>query len=117
MKKILIVDDDRGFVRMLGAFLHKEGYDVVAAHDGEQAFRKVREALPDLVILDIVMPNVNGYAFVQDVKKIPGAAEVPVIVLTCKDRLEDLFRVEGVKEYIVKPFDHAGLLEKIRKYI
>lgn len=116
-KKILVADDDKGFVKLLSAFLVKSGYDVVAAYDGAEALKKAQKTAPDLVLLDIVMPYVNGYAFVQEMKKFTPDAQVPIIILTCKDQLEELFRVEGVKEYIVKPFDHKDLLEKIKKYI
>ncbi|MBF0122141.1 MAG: response regulator [Candidatus Omnitrophica bacterium] len=116
-KKILIADDDKGFVRLLGVFLQKQGYEIVIAHDGAEALQKMQKMSPDLVLLDIVMPNVNGYAFVLEVKKLKDLAQVPIIVLTYKEQLEDIFKLEGVKEYIVKPFEHKDLLEKIQKHI
>ena len=116
-KKILIADDDKGFVKLLGAFLKKQGYEIVVAYDGAEALQKMEKTSPDLVLLDIVMPNVNGYAFVLEVKRLKEASRVPIIVLTCKEKLEDIFKIEGVKEYIVKPFEHNDLLEKIKKYI
>jgi len=63
------------------------------------------------------MPKVNGYCISFDMKKLDLSAHVPVIVLTCKDEMKDLFKVEGVKEYVVKPFANKDLLEKVRKYI
>ncbi len=116
-KKILIADDDKGFVKLLGVFLQKQGYDIVTAYDGAEALVKMQKTFPDLVILDIVMPHVNGYAFVLELKKLKREPEIPIIVLTCKEQFQDIFKVEGVKEYIVKPFEHADLLEKIKKYI
>lgn len=116
-KRILIADDDKGLVKLVGSFLQKEGYEIIAAFDGAEALRKMQTKPPDLVLLDVVMPGVNGYTFVLEVKKFKSEVPVPIIVLTCKDQLEDMFKAEGVKEYIVKPFECRDLLEKIKKYI
>ena len=83
----------------------------------EEALKKLELESPDLILLDVVMPKVNGYAFLFEMKKIDQKGQTPVIVLTCKDEMKDLFKVEGVKEYIVKPFVNQDLLKMIRKYI
>ena len=116
-KKILIADDDKTLTKMLSSFLTEQGYKVTVAHDGEEALRKIELEMQDLILLDVVMPKVNGYAFLFDMKKLEQGSKTPIIVLTCKDEMKDLFKVEGVKEYIVKPFVNKDLLEVIRKYI
>ena len=116
-KKILVADDDKTLTKMLEFFLGEQGYEVIVAHDGEEALKKVELELPDLILLDVVMPKVNGYAFLFDMKKLDQGGQTPIIVLTCKEEMEDLFKVEGVKEYIIKPFAKNDLLEMIRKYI
>ena len=116
-KKILIADDDKTLTKMLGSFLGEKGYQVIVTHDGEEALKKLELESPDLILLDVVMPKVNGYAFLFEMKKIDQKGQTPVIVLTCKDEMKDLFKVEGVKEYIVKPFVNQDLLKMIRKYI
>jgi two-component system, OmpR family, response regulator CpxR len=116
-KTILIADDDRIMTRMLGSFLTEQGYRVLVAHDGEEALQTLEREPVDLILLDVVMPKVNGYAFLFDIKKIDHSADTPIIVVTCKDEMQDLFKAEGVKEYIVKPFTNQDLLALIRKHI
>ncbi|MEI6438098.1 MAG: response regulator transcription factor [Candidatus Omnitrophota bacterium] len=116
-KKILIADDDPTLTRLLGSYLGENGYDTVVAHDGDEALRKLEQELPDLIILDVVMPKVNGYAFLFAMRQIEGARTTPIIVLTCKPELAEIFLAEGVQEYVIKPFPHQELLLKVRKYI
>ncbi|MBF0122142.1 MAG: response regulator [Candidatus Omnitrophica bacterium] len=116
-KKILIADDDKTLTKILSSFLVEHGYKIIVAHDGEEALMKLEFELPDLILLDVEMPKINGYAFLFDMKKLEQSAQTPVIVLTCKDEMRDLFKVEGVKEYIVKPFVNQDLLKMIQKYI
>lgn len=115
-KNILIADDDHTLTRLIRKFLEDNDYDVMVAHDGEEAIARYRERRPDLMILDVQMPKMNGYAVLFEMRKIDPAV-VPVIVLTCKEEMEDIFRVEGVKEYLVKPVKNSELLEKIRLHI
>ena len=116
-KKILIADDDPTLVCLLGSYLGERGFDIVVARDGDEAMRKLENEHPDLVILDVVMPKVNGYAFLFSMRKIEGAATTPIIILTCKTDLAEIFLAEGVQEYLIKPFSQQALLEKINKYI
>lgn len=116
-KKILIADDDPTLTRLISIYLGEQGYDTVVAHDGESALRKLEVERPDLIILDVVMPKVNGYAFLFEMRKIEGVARTPVIVLTGKAGMLDVFKAEGVVEYMVKPVQQKELLEQVRKYI
>ncbi len=116
-KKVLIADDDPTLTRLLGSYLGEHGFDVVVANDGDEALQKLEVEHPDLIILDVVMPKVNGYAFLFAMRKIEGVVKTPIIVLTCKPELVDIFMAEGVQEYVIKPFPHQELLDKIRKYI
>ena len=116
-KRVLIVDDDRTLTTMLSAFLQDQGYAITIACNGEAALAELERGVPDIILLDVQMPKMNGYTFLFEMKKIEQAQGVPVIVLTCKGEMEDIFKVEGVKEYIVKPFPNKELVEKIRKYV
>ncbi|MBF0387171.1 MAG: response regulator transcription factor [Candidatus Omnitrophica bacterium] len=116
-KKILVADDDPVLTRILSSYLGEYGFEVVVAHDGDEALRKLEQEHPDLIILDVVMPRVNGYAFLFAMRKIEGVVKTPIIVLTCKPELVDIFMAEGVQEYFIKPFPQRELLEKVRKYI
>lgn len=116
-KSVLIVDDDRTLTRLLKKFLEDSNYDVLIADDGEEAIAKLEKSRPDLIILDIHMPKLNGYSFLFAIRQLPNAADVPVIILTCKPEMEDIFRVEGVKEYLIKPVNNDVLLQKIRQHL
>ena len=116
-KKILIVDDDLTLTRLLSGYLGEQGFDVVVAQDGDDALRKVEFERPDLIVLDVVMPKLNGYSFLFAMRKIEGVLQTPIIVLTSKPELAEIFLAEGVQEYIVKPFSQQELLLKIRKHL
>ena len=117
-KKILIIDDEPDIRDMVSVRLMANGYDVVTASDGEEGLKQVESQKPDLIIVDITMPGIDGYTFVKILKKdIPAARKIPIIVLTGKDRMEDLFKIEGVGDYLVKPYESSQLLEKIKKHL
>lgn len=116
-KTILVADDDRILSKMLEKLLGDNGYNVTIALDGEEALQKVEQHRPDLLILDVQMPKVNGYSFLFELKKIDSGRPIPIIVLTCKEEMRELFLVEGVKEYLIKPVSNVELLKKIRQYI
>ena len=116
-KTILLADDDKTLTRILKKFLEDQGFNILIADDGEEALKKLETTRPDMVILDIQMPKLNGYSFLFEMRKLERDARIPIIVLTCKEELEEIFRVEGVKEYFVKPIRNEELLEKIKKHI
>lgn len=116
-KKILVIDDDPGLIKMVDSFLVAHAYQVLIATDGDEGLAMVKSDQPDLILLDVQMPKMNGYTFVHECKKIPNALNIPIIVLTAKQGMAEIFKVEGVKEYITKPFSMERLLESIKKYI
>ena len=115
-KKILVIDDELELVDMLKIRLEANNYEVVAAVDGEEGMEKAKSEKPDLIILDIMMPKKDGYTFIKEMRTEQGIKSTPVIILTAKEKMKDLFAIEGVKDYIVKPFESAELLEKIAGY-
>ncbi len=119
MKKILIIDDEPDIVKIIQKQFMASHYEVITALDGEEGLEKAEREKPDLIILDIMMPKMDGYTFTRELhtKISSGRVTTPIIVLTAKEKMQDLFEIEGVKEYIVKPFDPAELLEKVKKYI
>ncbi|MFC1593785.1 response regulator [Candidatus Omnitrophota bacterium] len=121
-KKILIVDDDVNLIKMMKPRLEANNFEVVTAHDGEEGLSKLESEKPDLLILDIVMPKVDGYTFLKEMKSrqmkaVEPIQPIPVIVLTGQEKMQDLFEIEGIKEYVVKPFEGSALLEKIKKHL
>lgn len=111
MKKILVIDDDPNIVELLKSRLTANQFDVRTAKDGQEGLRKVEASPPDLIILDILMPHMDGFTFVRALKRLEK--KIPVIVLTAKDKMRDLFELEGIHHYIVKPYHPEDLLKRI----
>ena len=112
-KKILVVDDDQINVKLVKARLETANFEVLTAFDGDVGLEKVRTEKPDLIILDVQMPRMNGYTFMIELKKIESAKGVPVIVLTAHETMQPIFTLKGVKGYLVKPLNFDQLFEKI----
>lgn len=114
-KKLLLVDDDVDFVQILEFDLKHHGYDVISAANGEEGLEKLKTHKPDLIILDIKMPKMDGYTFVRRIKKDPGTKHIPIIVLTSYEPMKDMFQLEGVQDYVVKSVNMGSLLTSIEK--
>jgi DNA-binding response OmpR family regulator len=114
--RILIVDDDPVIVRLLQINFRLEGYEVDTASRGEEALQRVRDHLPDVVILDVMMPGIDGWEVCRKLKENPAVKHVPVIFLSARAQDEDRQRgyALGVDEYVTKPFDPAHLVEIVR---
>lgn len=112
-RKILVVDDTRNIQMMLSDFLSQHGYEVLSASDGAEALKLVRSAHPNLVLLDIMMPNMDGYQFLSQLRKESG---LPVIMITARQAEADIVRgfELGADDYITKPFRLRELLMRIR---
>lgn len=118
MAKILVADDDPVIIKLLQVNLEMEGYEVITAADGQEAVAKARESRPDLVILDIMMPRMDGWSARQALVAI-GMEDVPVIFLSARAQQADLRKgyEAGVAEYVTKPFDPVTLLEIVGKVV
>ncbi len=113
--KILIVDDEPNMLKLLGLNLEKEGYTILAAQDGLQALARAQASRPDLIILDVMMPGMEGLEVCRRLRERPETAAVPIILLSAKGQVPD--KVAGLKagadEYVVKPIDTAELLARV----
>lgn len=116
-KKILAVDDERHIVRLVEVNLQRAGYQVVTAFDGREALEKVKSEKPDLVVLDVMMPYMDGFEVLKNLKADPVLAEIPVIMLTAKAQDADVFRgwQSGVDCYLTKPFNPMELLTFVKR--
>ena len=114
--RILVVDDDREIVRLLRAYLEKDGYRVLSAEDGARALQLVRSEKPDLVLLDLMMPGRDGWEVTRIMRADPSLAQTPVIMLTA--RVEDQDKIVGLEigadDYVVKPFNPREVLARVR---
>lgn len=108
--QILIVDDDEEIRNFLGALLQDEGYSIESAEDGLVALKRLEETMPDLILLDIMMPRMDGYRFAEALHQ--RGLSIPFIVLSANPR-EQQAKAMGACSFIAKPFDLLDLLEKI----
>ena len=118
-KRILICDDDPVILRLLQVNLELEGYDVLLAHHGEQAIEVATAEHPDLVILDIMMPKLDGYQTCERLKANDETKEIPVVFLSAKAQQTDIDRGKefGVADYLTKPFDPNDLIDVVERLI
>jgi len=117
IEKILVVDDEQDIVTIIGKVLKKNGYEVITANDGLECIGKVESELPDLILLDNVMPNMDGRAVLSRLKASKKTENIPVIMVTALADEEHINSAQkgGAVEYIVKPFGYNVLLEKIKQ--
>ncbi len=113
MKKILVVDDDPEIVDLVKNRLEAHNYQVVTACDGNEGLLKIKEESPNLVILDVAMPKMDGYTFVLELKKTGKFKNLPVVMLTAKENIKGLFDMEGVSHYFIKPFVAEELMKTL----
>lgn len=118
-KTILVAEDSATTRKVIKMTLTNEGFEVIEAKDGIEAITRFNEVVPNLVLLDIIMPGMDGYQVLSVLKKNKNFKDIPVIMLTAKDSLIDKFKgkMSGSDEYLTKPFKPEELLAKIRKYI
>ena len=119
MKKILIVDDEADIIEILQFVLEAEGFECITAFDGEEGLKLAREIHPDLIILDVMMPKINGYKISRLLKYDNKYKDIPIIMVTARSQLEDKMIGEetGVNEYITKPFELDAIVKKVEEYL
>ena len=118
-KKILIVEDEESIRELVCILLTARGYEVRGVADGQAALDAVAEEPPDLVLLDIMLPELGGFEVCRLIKETAETQHIPVIMLTAKKSLEDLARGEevGADWYITKPFKTSTVIEAIQKFL
>jgi len=116
MSKILIVDDSPTEIHVLSTILESNGYQVVTAESGESGVSVAKEELPDLVLMDVVMPGLNGFQATRQLKKDPATSHIPVVIVTTKDQETDKIwgMRQGAKDYLTKPVEEGNLINTIQ---
>ena len=119
MKKILIVDDEQDIVESLKFVLETSDYQCFCAYNGEDGLRLAKEIIPDLIILDVMMPKINGYKISRLLKFDNKYKNIPILMITARSQEEDKLIGEetGVNEYITKPFELDYVVEKVNQYL
>lgn len=111
--KILVVDDDKNICELLRLYLEKEGYSVILCHDGKEAVAKFNALVPDLILLDVMLPSLDGWQVCREIRK---KSNVPIIMLTAKgETFDKVLGLElGADDYVVKPFDTKEIIARIK---
>jgi DNA-binding response OmpR family regulator len=117
--KVLIVDDDLETLRLVGLMLQRQGFQIVAANNGTQAMGMARTEKPAIIVLDIMMPDIDGYEVTRQLRKDPDTANIPIILFTAKSQTEDKLTgyEAGADDYLTKPIHPAELVAKIKKLL
>ena len=117
--KILVVDDEQKVLDLIGFRLHLLGYRVITAGGGEEGIALAESEQPDLIILDVTMPGLDGLTVCGRLKKSEETGNIPILMLTARCDVEDVNRAmtAGADDYIVKPYDPASLQAKIRRFL
>jgi len=118
-EKILIVDDDLETLRLVGLMLQKHGFSIVAAHNGIQAIKVAQAERPDVIVLDIMMPDMDGYQVTRELRKLAETANTPILMFTAKTQVDDKVAgyEAGVDDYLTKPVHPAELIAHIKSLI
>lgn len=115
--KILVCDDERHIVRLIQVNLEKQGWQVVTAYDGKEGLEKIRAEKPDLCVLDVMMPYMDGFEVLKALRREPETDSLPVIMLTAKAQDKDVFEGYhyGADMYLTKPFNPAELVSFVKR--
>jgi DNA-binding response OmpR family regulator len=113
--RILIVDDEQDMVELLSFNLRRHGYEVVAAHDGLEALKRVRSSCPDLVLLDVMMAGMDGFTFCEFLRREPSTADIPVImIMALSGQIPRIHGLSvGADAFVTKPFDVHNLMDRV----
>ncbi len=117
--KILIVDDEPDLVQTLRDRLEMNGYDIVTANNGKEGLEKAVQEKPNIILLDVIMPVMDGLEMLEALRKHPECKDCAIIMLTARSQRQDIVRAKvcGIQDYVVKPFDLSELVEKIESIV
>ncbi|MCO7225255.1 twitching motility response regulator PilH [Pleionea sp. CnH1-48] len=115
MARVLIVDDSPTETHVLSSILEKHGHEVLTAENGEAGVERAKKEKPDLVLMDVVMPGLNGFQATRQLKKDPETSNIPVIIVTTKDQETDKIwgMRQGAKDYLTKPVQESNLMKTV----
>ena len=118
-KKILIVEDEFDILKLIEFNLKKEGFDVIAVSDGESAIKEVRSNKPDLILLDLMLPGIQGLDVCRIIKSNQETKETPIIMVTAMGQEEDIVKglETGADDYITKPFSIKVLIDRVNAFL
>jgi len=113
--RVLVVDDDTALAEMLGIVLRAEGFEPVFCTDGDQALAIFRESKPDIVLLDVMMPGIDGFELTRQVRANPAWSDLPVLMITSSDDKREQAEAAGVTQLLGKPYSEEALIAAIER--
>jgi len=118
-KKILVIDDEEDIQKLLKIRLEQEGFIVVSAGDGEKGIKTAELETPDLILLDIMMPKIDGYSCLKEIRRIQKTKDTLVLMMSGKEeeKVRDLFAFQKISGYLEKPFELDNLVAKIKEIL
>ena len=119
MAKILVVDDSPSEMAKFRDILTRHQYEVIEAHTGEDGIQKANEFFPDVILMDVVMPGVNGFQATRQITRAPETQHIPVVIVSTKDQATDRLwgKRQGAKDYLVKPVEEKQLIDVIHQHL
>jgi two-component system cell cycle response regulator len=116
-KKVLIVDDEETILLLFKRYVNKEGYQAQSAETGQEALEKIKADPPDLILLDVMMPDMNGYEACRVIREIPGMQKIPIFIVTAlKHQVDSSDAIEsGATDVLVKPISEAELMKRVKR--
>jgi DNA-binding response OmpR family regulator len=118
-KKILVIDDEEDIQKLLKIRFEQDNFSVITAGDGDVGVRKAEQELPDLIILDIMMPKMDGYTCLKEIRRLPKAKDIPILMFSGKEeeKVRDLFAFQKISGYIEKPFELDNVVAKVKEIL
>lgn len=116
-KKILIVEDESDLVTILQILLSHSNFEVFSASDGDAGLSLANTVLPDIILLDIMMPGKDGFTLLRELKSNEETCDIPIIMVTARDRMGESCQLEGADSFIVKPFEYKDLEKNITELL
>ena len=116
--KVVYIEDEPEMVDLVRLILQRKGIDIFAASGGKQGLTTIREIMPDLILLDLMMPDMDGWEILRQIKEGESTSKIPVIVISAKDQIVDKalgLQVTNVDDYIIKPFNSQQLIDSIER--
>ena len=117
MKKILVLDDEKAVAELIKLLLERNGFEVTLAYDGIEGLGIISKVKPDLILLDVLMPRMDGFQFYKKIKEDKNTSGTPVLVMTARGAMRDSFEGLGVESFLVKPFEPEELLAQVKKIL
>lgn len=117
MSEILVIEDEKNILKSVAMYLEGHDYTVIIADCGLNGIKEAEQNMPDLIILDLVLPDIDGYTVCKTLREHPKTSEIPILIMSAKSQKNDIDKAykNGANEYIIKPFEPQVLIETVRQ--